>query len=169
MYDAVMRTASLGHRRIALLWTGLDNHNEQERYRGYAEGMASAGLQRRSEYEIVADHLLDGLQKALAMNEPPTAIISTYTTDLPQLFQLFDETGVLVPRDMSLVTVDAAQGLVPALTGVIRPVSSYVLEWGSIVRVAIEEVIRVAKGDSTVRNLELPIPFHDKGTLVSPK
>jgi DNA-binding LacI/PurR family transcriptional regulator len=103
------------------------------------------------------------------MNEPPTAIISTYTTDLPQLFQLFDETGILVPRDMSLVTVDAAQGLVPALTGVIRPVSSYILEWDSIVRVAIEEVIRVAKGDSIVRNLELPIPFQDKGTLISPK
>jgi LacI family transcriptional regulator len=169
MFDAVTKIAGIGHRRIAFLWTGLENHNEQERYKGYVEGMAKAGLQRRPEYEISANNLHDGLHRAMAMDEPPTAIISTYTTDLPHLFRLFDETGVLIPRDISLITVDAAPESVPAITGLLRPVSSYVLEWDSIVKVAIAEVIATAKGTAAIHNLELTLPFYDKGTLAPPK
>ena len=167
--DAIRRCVELGHKRIALLWTGLDNHNEQERYRGYIKGMEEAHLQRRPEYEITQDNFHEGLSRLLAMEEPPTVIIATYTNDLPELYRLFDETGILIPRDMSLITVDASPGVASVLSGLVRPVSAYVIDWNSIIKITIEEVLNIAKGASAVHNISLDVPFYDRGTLVPPK
>lgn len=78
--DAVLQLASLGHRDIAFLGDRRTLWTSQERYTGYLEGLAQAGLTLREELvrtdlhgadlaEVAATELLD-------LGKPPTALFT---------------------------------------------------------------------------------------------
>lgn len=168
MCDAVKMAAERGHRRVAFIWSGGHDHNDDERFQGYIDEMERQGIPRRPEFEMVYDDLPEALCRALSIQPCPTLLLTTWTTVLPQIFQILLEKGMRVPRDMSLLTVDSAPGLAPNLTGLVQPVSCHYFQWDSIVKTAMDEVFAVVRGDRPVRHIELPLPFRDEGTLMPP-
>lgn len=167
MREAVEMLAARGHRNIAFFWRGPEenDHNDAERYRGYCDQMQAQGLRRRPEWEIALPELPARLDGILAGDPRPTAIITTNTEQLPRLFRGLEAHGLEVPRGLSLLTVDSAPEASAALTGMARPASCYYLRWDSIVHTATEELLAVMGGNRMVRNVELPVPYAEHGTV----
>jgi DNA-binding LacI/PurR family transcriptional regulator len=168
MCEAVEEVAERGHRRIGLVWSGETVDNATERYRAYHDEMKRRGLPCRPEWEFIYKTPMQSLRHRLAASDRPTALLSTSTHALPQLFEALAANGLEVPRDVSLLAVDSAPEGSPALTGLVRPVSRHYLQWDSIVHTAMKEVLAVARGDSRIRHVVLPVPFRDEGTVAPP-
>lgn len=168
MCEAVEAVAERGHRRIGLVWSGETVDNATERYRAYHDEMKRRGLPCRPEWEFIYKTPMQSLRHRLAASDRPTALLSTSTHALPQLFEALAANGLEVPRDVSLLVVDSAPEGSPALTGFVRPVSRHYLQWDSIVHTAMKEVLAVARGDHRIRHVVLPVPFRDEGTVAPP-
>ncbi len=78
--DAVTRLAALGHRDIAFLGDRRTLWTSQERYTGYLEGLAQAGLTLREELVRTDLHGADLAEEAttalLDLDRPPTALFT---------------------------------------------------------------------------------------------
>ena len=167
--EAVRLCVEKGHRRIAFIWSGGRDHNEDERFIGYVHEMEKYNVPRRKEFEMTYPEAPQQLARALEMNDPPTALITTWSTVLPEVFQVLDAKGLRVPEDVSLLSVDSAPGVAANLTGLVRPVSCHRFDWEAIVKTAMDEVLSIIAGGHPIRHIEMPVKFHDEGTLTPPK
>lgn len=123
--------AALGHRRIAFVKGHPDHLAQAERYRGYVEGMRSAGL-------AVDEHLVSqgynsfdsGIQCAeelLRLPDRPTAIFAANDEMAVAVMRVARLHGLDVPGDLSVAGFDdapIARQIYPSLTTVRQPVRS---------------------------------------------
>ena len=117
----------LGHRRIAFIAGPKHMHTASERYRGFAETMASAGV------EVVPNYVVDGqftrsagyeaAMRLLIQPERPTAILGANNAVALAALQAMQELGFRCPDDISLAMIDYVQWsnvITPRITMVVQ-------------------------------------------------
>ena len=111
--EAAVHLVELGHTRIAYLTGRSGFRSSEERKRGFAEGLAEAGLSLAPELVIEGDYTFDsGLRAAevaLAMINPPTAIFCANDAMAVGFIQGLRKVGKRVPDEMSVVGYDDFQ------------------------------------------------------------
>lgn len=117
----------LGHRRIALLAGSPVVHPARDSIAGFIKAHEKAGLPLDSELVIRSDFWQRTAYKEtctlLAMDNPPTAIISGGTMMLPGVLRAIREVGLTVPDDISLITgydSELAQLVTPPVTAITK-------------------------------------------------
>ncbi|MCB9850007.1 MAG: LacI family DNA-binding transcriptional regulator [Phycisphaerales bacterium] len=122
---AVDYLVSLGHRRIGIGMHTIPDCDHLDRYDGYCQSLANAGIALEEQYIFRHPANLAGgatiLKMAMSMADRPTAI---YFSD-PQLavgaINKAHELGVRIPRDLSIVGFDDAEArysVYPTMTAV---------------------------------------------------
>jgi LacI family transcriptional regulator len=128
-YLATRHLIELGHRRIALLPGPRRYRNLVDRQDGYLDAMAEAGLpvepaltpppppheERKGEAQMRA---------LLALPDPPTGVVAISDKSAMGALAVLQQTGVRVPDDISLASIDDAVGAamtLPPLTTVRIP------------------------------------------------
>jgi DNA-binding LacI/PurR family transcriptional regulator len=104
----------LGHRRIGFVGDeiadGFHFTSSRDRYRGYRQALADAGLPVQAGYYSVGPHgRLPAAQQArelLAHPQPPTAIVAASDTQAVGVLQAARALGRRVPEDLSVVGYD---------------------------------------------------------------
>lgn len=123
--EGVQHLAVLGHRKIAFISGPLHLRSSQARKTAFLECLKNTGIKIEEQWLIEGDHTLDGgrdaMQKILAMQEWPTAIMcSNDMTAIGVQHALF-EADLRVPDDFSLIGFDdihLAEYTIPPLTTV---------------------------------------------------
>jgi LacI family transcriptional regulator len=125
---AVQHLIELGHRRIAHLAGPDEADTARRRATGYRRALRAAGLEVDPTLEFGGDYTPAGGAAAMAMllahPNPPTAVFVANVASAIGALAMAAESGVQVPRQLSLVAVhDAALAayLTPALTTVRMP------------------------------------------------
>lgn len=140
--DVVRYLTGLGHRRLALLQSGLDVRPVRERRHAFEAAAAAAGLAptdlccasvppTAQEATALPLELLDGPRR-------PSAIIADGSRLLRAVLQAARRRGLAIPRDLSLIGLDAgdiAAAATPEITCVLR-------DFRAIGRIAAEMMLR---------------------------
>ena len=111
---AVEHLIGLGHRRIGFISDPLDTPfnftSSRDRYQGYRQALAAAGIPVRTEYHAQGEH---GRQQArrmaeqlLALPERPTAIFAASDTQALGVLEAARQAGCEVPKDLSVIGYD---------------------------------------------------------------
>jgi DNA-binding LacI/PurR family transcriptional regulator len=112
---AVRHLIDLGHHRIGYIGECLDNNPFNfrpigDRYQGYREALADAGIPIRPEYHRQGNY---GWREArrmalelLSLDEPPTAVFAYSDTMAFGVLEATQQCNVIVPADLSLVGFD---------------------------------------------------------------
>lgn len=131
---AVRHLTGLGHRRIAMLYAGLESSNTRDRLEGYHRALREAGLTPKSDWEIGADSAegmgsaVPALQRILSLppEQRPTAIFAAgYYLGLETL-NITHGLGLPAPGAISVVSYDdpySAQFSYPPLTTLRQPLA----------------------------------------------
>jgi len=129
-HDAVTLLAKAGHQRIACLRGLPAAFSDQERVRGYREGMRDAGLGTRDEWIRGDDFRAESAAAAtrtlmaLVPDLRPTAAVPLGSQITLGLLESLRDLGLQIPEDLSIVAFDEQpwSGLVdPPLTTVAQP------------------------------------------------
>lgn len=144
----VQHLAQLGHKRIAYAGQ-VHSHNLLDRRNGYRAGLAEAGIPFDPELEESSSLLrnnIDGyaasLDRWLALDNPPTAIMAQTDRIAAQFLRFLQERGIRVPEDISITGFDDApdaRWLAGGLTTIHQPLA----EMG---RQAVESLIKLIEG-----------------------
>jgi len=112
-YLATQHLLELGHRRIAYISDFLDdpfNSPVRDRFRGYQQALAEAGVAFRPEYHLQGEH---GRYEARAMTNtllkmptPPTAIFAYSDTQAIGVIEAATEAGIKIPDQLSVIGFD---------------------------------------------------------------
>jgi LacI family repressor for deo operon, udp, cdd, tsx, nupC, and nupG len=119
--------AELGHRRIAYVTGPEGNVLERERFAGFREGLAAAGLAFDPSLVHPGDYSLEAgarIGAALAERPDPTAVFSSNDAMAIGLMRALIERGVRVPGDVSVAgfdDIEYAAVAEPALTTIRQP------------------------------------------------
>jgi DNA-binding LacI/PurR family transcriptional regulator len=168
---AIQHLLGLGHRRIAYVSDWLDNPfnfvSSRNRYLGYQQALAEAGLSFRPEYHRQGDH---GRQQAremalglLALPDPPTAIFAASDTQAIGVLEAAHELGLRIPEDLAIVgydDVEIAEHL--GLTTVRQPLFALGVEGVEMLLDAI------ASPPPSPREIYLAVDLVVRGTTVPP-
>jgi LacI family transcriptional regulator len=125
IHESVQHLAVLGHRKIGFISGPLRLRSAETRKATFLACLQSVGLKPNPAWLIEGDHTLDGgrdaMQKILASNDWPTAIMcSNDMTAIGVQHALF-EANLKVPEDFSLIGFDdihLAEYTIPPLTTV---------------------------------------------------
>lgn len=125
IYEAIQHLAVLGHRKIGFIAGPQRLRSAAARQAAFVECIRSIGLTIHPDWLIEGDHTLDGgrdaMQKVLALQDRPTAILcSNDMTAIGVQHALF-EADMKVPDDLSLIGFDdihLAEYTIPPLTTV---------------------------------------------------
>jgi len=120
-YQATQHLIDLGHRHIGFISDYLDdpfNSPAIDRYKGYRQALADAGIEFRPGYHCQGVHgRLPARQMAhdlLTLPDPPTAIFAYSDTQAIGVLEAARELDLNVPRGLSLIgfdNIDAAEYL----------------------------------------------------------
>ena len=106
---------ALGHRRVALFALGPRLRPGREKVRGYQAALEAAGLAFDERLVHLAESWLDSsrepMQRMLRLDAPPTAIIAVGTQLLSGAVHVVRESGMDIPRDMSVVGIGTLETL----------------------------------------------------------
>lgn len=101
---------SYGHKNIGIVNVSLDNINGRDRYQGFLEAIADAGLENNPEWNSPSDSTSDGAYK-WAMNlmskpksERPTALFAANNVKLAGVLKACLELGIKIGDELSLVS-----------------------------------------------------------------
>jgi DNA-binding LacI/PurR family transcriptional regulator len=111
---ATQHLIELGHRKIGFLGDQLENPfnfvSSRDRYEGYRQALADAGIPAQAEYQRHGEH---GREQArhmamdlLALPDPPTAIFAASDTQAFGVQQAAGDAGLEVPKDLSVIGYD---------------------------------------------------------------
>ena len=125
IHEGVQHLAVVGHRKIGFISGPLGLRSAQTRKAAFLESLRLTGLKAEKKWLIEGDHTLDGgrdaMQKILALQAWPTAIMcSNDMTAIGVQHALF-EANLKVPEDFSLIGFDdvhLAEYTIPPLTTV---------------------------------------------------
>ncbi|SDK47938.1 LacI family DNA-binding transcriptional regulator [Sediminibacillus albus] len=148
-----------GHEKIAFIGGSKDLFVTRDRESGYQSALTDAGLPNNDAYKIHTEFLKSGgreaVERLLSLPVRPTAIV--VTDDLMSLGVLstLEESGVQVPRDISLVSFNNAY-----LSEITRPalttVDIHIHELGAqSARALIERTV-----DKTVPSRRIIVPYN---------
>ena len=103
-----------GHRRIGFVGPRLDRPGVvRERYAGFAQALAEAGLSPRPEHVVRCDAGFDAgvaaAERVLAAPDRPTAVFATADVIAAGLLKGFVRAGVAVPEQMSIIGFDGLE------------------------------------------------------------
>jgi len=108
--DGVRYLGEQGHRRIAYINGPQDSPLCRDRLKGYRKGMAEMGVRKTSDLVFNGDFTLDsGAQAARALldaGELPTAVFAANDAMAIGALQVFRQSGLRVPKDISLMGFD---------------------------------------------------------------
>ncbi|MDF1587340.1 LacI family DNA-binding transcriptional regulator [Marinimicrococcus flavescens] len=167
--DAVRYLVGLGHRRIALLQSGLDIRPVRERQRAFEAAGAAAGLApgdlRCASVPPTAQsatalplELLDGPGR-------PSAVIADGSRLLRAVLQAARMRGLAIPRDLSVMGIDAADiamAATPEITCILR-------DFHAIGRTAAELMVRrLVAPPPTTQRVVLESQVVLKGSCAAP-
>lgn len=117
----------LGHRRIAFIAGPKYMHTAAERYRGFVETMASAGVEVNPNYVVDGQFTrtagYEAAMRLLIQPERPTAILGANNAVALAALQAMQELGFDCPGDISLCMIDHAQWsnvITPRITMVVQ-------------------------------------------------
>ena len=127
--EAARHLVKLGHTRIAHISGPSLFRSAHERRRGFAQGLAEAGLKLPKEFDREAAYTFEsGVEAAaalLAMNPRPTAIFCGNDEMAAGVYQAARDAGLAIPRDVSVVGYDdsaMASRMYPMLTTIKLPI-----------------------------------------------
>jgi len=117
----------LGHRRIAFIAGPQHMHTASERYRGFVETMASAGVEVNPNYvvdgQFTSSAGYEAAMRLLIQPERPTAILGANNAVALAALQAMQELGFSCPDDISLAMIDNVQWssvITPRITMVVQ-------------------------------------------------
>jgi DNA-binding LacI/PurR family transcriptional regulator len=117
-----------GHRLVGLINGPEGFAVTRERLTGYAEALAAAGVELRSEYVVHSDFRRSGgknsMEQLLNLPQPPRAVLVANNLMTLGALEAIHERGVRVPQELALVCFDDmpwATSLNPPLTAVAQP------------------------------------------------
>lgn len=120
--------ASLGHRRIAYVSGPTSNILERERFQGFKDGLAAAGLPFDPSLVIPGDYTIEaGVtagQDLVARSTRPTAVFCTSDEMAIGLMRTLFSAGLKVPEDISVAgfdDIEFAAVAEPSLTTIHQP------------------------------------------------
>ncbi|MFP4634802.1 MAG: LacI family DNA-binding transcriptional regulator [Nitriliruptoraceae bacterium] len=111
---AVGHLVGLGHERIALIG-GIEDDPfcfsvPVDRYRGYQEGLAAAGIAFDPELAVPGNFSLEGgaeaMHRLLSLDDPPTAVFAGSDEMAIGAMQVARDAGLRVPEQISIVGID---------------------------------------------------------------
>ncbi|MGI6148730.1 MAG: LacI family transcriptional regulator [Firmicutes bacterium] len=164
--EAVRRLIQAGHRQIGFLGGPSWLSSIRERYAGYTQALAEAGLK-------LDDRLIrwgsysteEGLYQALSLlkqKDRPTAVFTGYNELASSILMACRELAIRIPQDLSLVCFDHQEWLdflTPPISSIAQPV-------GELGRVAAERLLSRINGDaSPVETVRLPVTFCDRESI----
>ena len=127
---AVEHLLSLGHHRIAMVAGLAHQFVSQQRLAGYKGTLEGHGIEVGSDFvshgNFRVDDAYHSCMALLGLRDPPTAIFVANNLMLIGVMRALSETGVKVPRDMSVASIDDfpwAAAFQPALTVVRQPIA----------------------------------------------
>ncbi|MDQ4118560.1 MAG: LacI family transcriptional regulator [Actinomycetota bacterium] len=158
--ELVAHLVARGHARIGLISGHPGLTTTDERIEGYRLGLGRAGLP--VEPELIADGDSESVParaaigRLLAMDRPPTAVISANNAMTIGVVQELHERGLRVPEDIALVAFDDfpwADAFRPRLTVIAQP-------FAEIGREAVRMLLRrMGDPDAEPRTVRLPARF----------
>ena len=126
--DMVNHLISMGHRRIAMIYSDLQDFHKQERLRGYMDALRAHGIPYDD--SLVAQNNLGAngcarlLEQVLALPQRPTALFAASYNSAMAAMRTIRSVGLRVPDDLAFgMFDDVAWGefLAPPLTLVSNP------------------------------------------------
>ncbi|HSO30599.1 MAG TPA: LacI family DNA-binding transcriptional regulator [Candidatus Sulfomarinibacteraceae bacterium] len=169
MEAAVRHLVGLGHRRIALITGSPEQMPGRERVRGMEVALADAGADVTSIYlpgSFASSHGEAATRGLLARPERPTAIIAGGNQLLIGCLRVLQEAGLVVGRDISLVTCDD----VPLSTLYQPPIASIARDTVALGRMAAELLLeRLGEDGGPPRRVVLPTVFTPRPSCVPPR
>jgi DNA-binding LacI/PurR family transcriptional regulator len=128
-YQATSYLAALGHRRIAFVSGPGELGSVQERYRGYLDALAKAGIDASGQVSLAGQFTeqfgMSALPHLLAGADPPTAAFVASDYIALGVLSAAETHGIRVPEDLSIVGFDDirfSQYVRPRLTTIRSPV-----------------------------------------------
>jgi LacI family transcriptional regulator, galactose operon repressor len=119
-YTAVKHLLQLGHRRIGHIKGRIGYECSEDRYRGYCDALAEAGIALDPALVVQGDFLVSGgvacAHQLFALPERPSAIFAASDDMASGVIVAAEEAGLRVPDDVALVGFDDA-----APAGFMRP------------------------------------------------
>jgi DNA-binding LacI/PurR family transcriptional regulator len=111
---ATKHLIELGHRKIGFVGDQLDTPfnfvSSRDRYQGYRQALAEAGIPFRNEFHRQGEH---GRERArhmmsnlLATPDPPTAVAAASDTQAFGVLEAAQDAGLRVPEDLSVIGYD---------------------------------------------------------------
>jgi LacI family transcriptional regulator len=156
----------LGHRRIGIVRSHPEHIAAVERFEGYCDALAGAGL--RVDEQLIAQGFFDSQsgigagRDLLRRLERPTAIFATNDAMAMGVMFAARELGIDVPSELSVAGFDdtpMSQVIWPALTTVRQPLED--MGWA-----AVDALLR---GEATPFEYKLPFELKIRGSTVPPK
>lgn len=125
LHEGVQHLAVLGHRRIGFISGPLHLHSARDRLSIFLEGLRKTGIPTEDQWIIEGDHTLEGgrdaMNKLLACEAWPTAIMCSNDMTAIGVQHAVFEAGLKIPSDFSLIGFDdihLAEYTIPPLTTV---------------------------------------------------
>ncbi len=153
---AVSHLAELGHRRIAHITVADEMASGRVRCEGYRQTLAEYGLDYEPALVMSTDNSEDGGAKAarelLALPFRPTAVFCYNDRTAIGALAAFQQAGLTLPQDMSVVGVDntqAAAWVSPSLTTVRQPARQ-------MGRMAMEMVLELLAEEAARKEVIIP-------------
>lgn len=119
-----------GHSRIGILAGDVDVSTARHRLAGYERALREHGIPIREELvktgSFHREHAIEDAGDLIASGPPPTAIFAANNILAEACLQALAESGLKVPRDMSLVAFDDVEWMTmtsPPITAVRQPVA----------------------------------------------
>jgi DNA-binding LacI/PurR family transcriptional regulator len=157
-YQATSYLAALGHRRIAFVSGPSELGSVQERYRGYLDALAKAGIDASGQVSLAGQFTeqfgMSALSHLIAAPRPPTAAFVASDYIALGVLSAAEAHGIRVPGDLSIVGFDDirfSQYVRPRLTTIRSPVDR-------LAEVGVELLFeRLADRDAPARTEVLPV------------
>lgn len=159
----------LGHRRIALVIDEMHWTTGLNRYMGYREAHAAAGIQADDALVVSAGWDVGGAQREahqlLSLHEPPTAVFAANNVIAQGVWRAAAELGLEIPRQLSLVAFDDVPWMSMVRPGITAVAQDAVAMGAAAVTQLLE---RIQAPDAPVRTLMLSASVNSRGSTAAP-
>ena len=166
-YDAVERLYNEGHRRIAVLLSGVDDGSVSElRFAGYERALRDFGIgvDKNLIIEINSYNIADaytGMQQWLEKNLEATAVFAISDNMAMGAMKAIREKGKRIPKDMAVIAIDgieASEYMNPVLSTICQPMEKMGNE-------AVKLLVDIIEGKKSNKHLIVPTSFRQGETL----